>query len=52
MHFEAFVKSGGMQKSVERSTLAAVVRANALGLTVAGLAKPLRVIAAWQGGKQ
>ena len=52
MNFEAFVKSGGMQKSIERSTLAAAVRSNALGLPVAGPAKPLRVIAGWQGGKQ
>ena len=39
MNFEAYVKSGGMQKAVERSTLAAAARANALGLPVAGPAK-------------
>ena len=43
MNFEAFVKSGGMQKSVERSTLAAAARANALGLPVAVPAKQLPV---------
>ena len=39
MNFEAYVKSGGMQKAVERATLAAAARANALGLPVAGAAK-------------
>lgn len=43
MNFEAYVKSGGMQKAVERSTLAAAARANASGLPVAGPAKTQNV---------